>query len=92
MNEAKRNEESEPQSGDLTAMLSSVHDFSERKPISGYRHFECEDCGAKWREKSRDCHSPSGEHCPHCASFCPLDESEERLGWEKDAQGNLIDR
>lgn len=33
---------------------------------AGIRRFECDECGYKWDETSRDALSPSGEHCPEC--------------------------
>lgn len=32
---------------------------------TGYRFFECEDCGTEWKTACRDVTSPSGEHCPN---------------------------
>lgn len=34
-----------------------------RRPIPGYRFFECYECGNQWKQKTRDCKSPSNETC-----------------------------
>jgi len=33
--------------------------------IPGYRTFKCKDCGLNWRERTRDCHTPSLTSCPN---------------------------
>lgn len=40
----------------------------EPKLRMGWRHFECSECGRKWREATRDCFSPSGDDCK-CGAF-----------------------
>lgn len=60
-----------------------------RKLIPGFRFFECPDCDNKWKEKTRDCHSPSCETC-ECGTDC------HPVGWSEvrelpvDKSGNLI--
>lgn len=59
------------------------------KPIPGFRFFECPDCENKWKEKTRDCHSPSCETC-ECGTDCyPIGWSEVR-DLPVDKSGNLI--
>lgn len=67
-----------------------------RKPIPGFRFFECDECGRKWKSESRDCLSPSGEICENqdCESIeygvltSPY-SYEERPEWPTNC-GNLI--
>jgi hypothetical protein len=63
-----------------------------RRLIPGYRMFVCEYCGNPWQEPSRDCHSPSGEHCPDevCVEFNSPSGYEEHPEWPTDASGNLL--
>lgn len=63
-----------------------------RKPVPGYRYFECEngECDFTWREHTRDCHSPSGEHCIVCGEFCIPVDNEDRMEWSTDKSGNLV--
>jgi hypothetical protein len=63
-----------------------------RKPVPGYRYFECEnvDCNTSWRYATRDCHSPSGEHCDSCGEFCHPETAEPHPEWETDENGNLL--
>jgi hypothetical protein len=57
---------------DAIQQLAATH-WKPRKLIPGFRFFECPDCENKWREKSRDCHSPSCETC-ECGTDCrPVD-------------------
>lgn len=60
------------------------------KPIAGYRFFSCDECGAHWSEKSRDCFSPSGEICPKCGEFIRPFNNEEHPEWPVDKSGNLV--
>ena len=65
----------------------------------GYRLFKCEICGHKWKEKSRDCTSPSSSICPNFndniekhdfnGHVVPYDY-EKHYEWETDGFGNLI--
>lgn len=60
-----------------------------RRPVQGERHFECESCAAAWSEKTRDCLSPSGEHCANCGDFCAPHAATPRPEWDTDNAGNL---
>lgn len=40
-----------------------------RQAQPGWRSFECEDCGCKWKESCRDAPSLSGSDCPKCHEF-----------------------
>ncbi|GAA4652359.1 hypothetical protein GCM10023116_46430 [Kistimonas scapharcae] len=44
---------------------------SPRKAVPGIRFFVCDECGEIWWDKTRDCLSPSGDHCPNddCGDF-----------------------
>lgn len=57
----------------------------------GYRFFSCEACGTNWKEKSRDCTSPSGEICPDCNEFEHPIDSEPHYEWSTDKHGNLLE-
>lgn len=63
-----------------------------RRPIPGYRMFQCEACANQWQEATRDCHSPSGEHCPDedCMEFTSPSGHAEHPEWPTDASGNLL--
>lgn len=37
---------------------------------AGIRWFVCEECNCNWSEPTRDCYSPSGEHCINCDEYC----------------------
>ena len=63
-----------------------------RKPVPGFRFFECEDedCDFKWRVATRDCESPSGAHCEACGDFCYPVDCEPHLEWKTDENGNMF--
>lgn len=61
-----------------------------RKIVSGYRIFKCDNCLLEVKWPTRDCHSPSGEHCPECLNFIHPSGHEEHSEWPKDASGNLL--
>lgn len=61
-----------------------------RKPIAGYRFFQCIDCGEEWKEKSRDCLSPSNDTCPSCGSDVFPDNYQQHSEWPVDKSGNLL--
>jgi hypothetical protein len=63
-----------------------------RRPVPGYRTFRCTECNHQWQEPTRDCHSPSGEHCPDedCMEFTAPCDYEEHPEWTTDASGNLV--
>ena len=61
-----------------------------RKPVPGYRFFQCEECSEVWNERSRDCLSPSGEHCFNCQDFTIPYDHKEHPEWETDPSGNLL--
>lgn len=61
-----------------------------RKPVPGYRTFECAACLNTWKEKTRDCQSPSGENCPRCDEFVSPCEFEPHPEWPTDKSGNLL--
>lgn len=56
----------------------------------GYRDFVCEDCGYKWTEPTRDCHSPSGDCCPECGAWNTPEDSHEDPDLPVDRFGNLL--
>ena len=61
-----------------------------RKPIPGWRVFECDACGALFEEASRDCLSPSGEPCGCGEWLAPVGHREDpRL--PVDSAGNLTE-
>lgn len=63
-----------------------------RKIIAGWRYFHCSCCGKKWREKCRDCHSPSQSSCPTCQEYGENpDYFEEHSEWAVDKHGNLLE-
>ena len=61
-----------------------------RKFVAGYRFFHCPECSHHWREKSRDCQSPSGDICPKCGEINHPWDSEKHPEWPVDKSGNLI--
>jgi hypothetical protein len=61
-----------------------------RKPIAGYRLYDCEECGYLGKQKTRDCHSPSHELCEKCNSEAPITGIEEHPEWPVDKSGNLL--
>lgn len=63
--------------------------MNKNKTRQGYRYFECE-CGHKWKSKSRDCLSPSGEDCERCFEFCFPCSYEIDENMKVDIWGNLI--
>lgn len=66
-----------------------------RKPMPGFRMFRCDSCGHKWKEPSRDCHSPSIDSCPNYGigecdyGMGEVIDWEEHPEWPMD-NGNLI--
>lgn len=70
--------------------LSSQSNNPMRSPRCGYRLFTCPACLfiAKW--PSRDCYSPSIEHCPECSEPIYPHGYELHPEWPVDAAGNLI--
>lgn len=64
-------------------------DKKNNKLRQGWRYFNCE-CGNKWKSKSRDCYSPSGEDCNNCFDFCFPYKSELDLNLKADTSGNLV--
>jgi hypothetical protein len=72
---------------------SNLREFifaTQRKLIPGIRFFQCIDCGEEWKEKSRDCHSPSNDTCPSCGSDVFPHDNEEHPEFPVDRSGNLI--
>lgn len=61
-----------------------------RKPVPGWRVFECEACGALFEEASRDCLSPSGEPCDCGEWLAPVGHREDPL-LPVDSAGNLTE-
>ena len=56
----------------------------------GYRLFVCNGCRHQWKEKSRDCQSPSGEQCPNCEDeFVHPHSHEPHYEWPTDGSGNV---
>lgn len=68
---------------------AKYNSIGQRKPIPGIRFFECPDCDNKWREKSRDCHSPSCETC-ECGIDCHPVDYLEVPELSVDKSGNLV--
>lgn len=60
-----------------------------KKIRSGWRYFECSECGHKWEWPTRDHTSPSGEDCPKCNSWEFPYKSEVDEGLPCDRFGNL---
>lgn len=56
----------------------------------GFRFFECEECGIKWRDVSRDWTSPSIDPCPHCLEPGIYMGGEPHYEWPTDKFGNLL--
>jgi hypothetical protein len=64
----------------------------------GWRYFRCADCGAHWREASRDHESPSISSCvsiwapgiPACMGYDSPYKSEP-VDWTTDRGGNLVE-
>lgn len=56
----------------------------------GYRLFICEDCLHEWKEKSRDCTSPSISVCPECNEVVSPYCREPHYEWPTDGHGNLL--
>ena len=65
---------------DLVASLDTEHDLKDYDRMfrdgdmfashrAGWRFFDCEDCGRKWRAACRDCWSGSAADCT-CGSIC----------------------
>lgn len=55
----------------------------------GYRLFECNNCHLEVKWPSRDCFSPSVEHCPECLEPMHPHDNEPRPDWPVDSAGNL---
>lgn len=60
------------------------------EPRQGWRYFKCDDCEHMWKEKSRDCHSPSGDNCPRCGDWAFPFNVEPDATIPVDKWGNLI--
>ena len=81
-----------------TTTLHFVYTFwrnALRKPVPGKTFFECDECGHKWWEPSRDCKSMSGSDCPntsqdHVYNFASPVSYEEHPEWPTDNSGNLL--
>lgn len=65
-------------------------EHSVKQPRQGYRVFDCDVCHFSARWPTRDCHSPSGEHCPECGQWMIPIEYEPHPEWPVDQSGNLI--
>lgn len=61
-----------------------------RTPVPGYRYFECDDCGQRWRTPTRDCYSPSAEFCDDCDGATTTLYNQEPADLPVDANGNLL--
>lgn len=61
----------------------------------GWRYFDCETCGTMWKEKSRDCTSPSSVPCKNteCEDMYGISPfgHVKRYEWPTDKSGNLLD-
>jgi hypothetical protein len=47
-------------------MNPDLDEVQPRKPMAGWVFYECDFCGCKWKETTRDMHSPSETLCPEC--------------------------
>jgi hypothetical protein len=56
----------------------------------GWRFFRCPDCDHKWKLKTRDCFSPSGEDCPVCGGWATPNNYVVDVYIPADRMGNLI--
>lgn len=63
--------------------------MSFRKLQQGWREFICEDCGANFKEATRDIDSPSGEGCITCGIWLTPAFAEPDNTLERDGSGNL---
>lgn len=59
------------------------------KSRAGWRIFECDGCGLKWKEKSRDMFSPSGVDCK-CGEWCSAVGYSTSPPVKTDNNGNLL--
>lgn len=57
----------------------------------GWRYFVCNDCGARFREPSRDCESASGVGCDCGEWLFPQDAMPDESLSVDERTGNLID-
>lgn len=58
----------------------------------GSRYFKCHNCNFEWRDKCRDCESPSGEQCYWCDDcFVEPFKFEKHPEWPIDKFGNLME-
>lgn len=71
-------------------LISAPFQEIRRKPIAGYRFYECDECGYSGKQKTRDCHSPSHELCEKCNSEASITGHEEHPEWPVDKSGNLL--
>jgi len=69
---------------------AKYNSMGQRKLVPGFRFFQCIDCGEEWKEKSRDCLSPSNDTCPSCMADTFPHDNEEHPEWRVDKSGNLI--
>jgi len=74
---------------DAIQQLAETH-WKPRKPVTGWRFYDCHECGHLGKEKSRDCHSLSHETCEMCHSDASIVNSEEHPEWPLDKSGNLL--
>jgi len=55
----------------------------------GWRSFQCEECGHRWEEATRDYWSPSGVDCPLCQGWTFPSAGAPDLSLPVDSMGNL---
>jgi hypothetical protein len=78
------------ESDSVLCVVSSEEIPATRKPIAGWRQFECCECEHNWREETRDHKSPSGSNCPKCGEWEFPYASNSDATMKTDPFGNLI--
>ena len=88
-NKQTASEDYQRESDSVQSVVMQRNSNEQRKPVAGWRHFECCECEHQWREKSRDHQSPSGSNCPKCGEweFPYTSNSDETI--KTDPFGNL---
>jgi hypothetical protein len=71
-------------------LLETILRNKPRKPVPGFSFFACDECGETMQIATRDCLSPSGEHCG-CGEFLHPNGCEEHPEWPADSCGNLLE-
>lgn len=58
----------------------------------GFRIFKCIACEYEWKEKCRDCTSPSISTCPKCYECVSPSQYQMHLEWPVDDHKNLVEK